>query len=91
MIFNSQIRNMVQTVKYRNGRRVQPNAARRAEGFKQLRVAMKVSFEIKYASRHEGESSAVTPHHPEVSRSKLVHAPTLEPGMDCMSSPAEPI
>ena len=42
MTFNSQIRNRVQTVKYRNGRRVQPNAAKRAEGFQQLRLAMKV-------------------------------------------------
>lgn len=48
--FNTQIRNMVQTVKYRNGKRVVPNAARRAAGFRQLRVAMKVRMD-KYLWR----------------------------------------
>jgi len=41
---------MVQTVKYRNGKRVVPNAARRAAGFRQLRVAMKVRMD-KYLWR----------------------------------------
>lgn len=42
-IFNTQIRNLVQTVKYRGGRRSIPIAEKRAAGFRQLRIAMKVS------------------------------------------------
>ena len=41
--FNRLIRNKIQTVKLRNGRRITPNQDRRAEGYRELRTAMQVS------------------------------------------------
>ena len=42
--FNRLIRNKIQMIKLRNGNRINPNQARRAEGYKELRTAMQVSF-----------------------------------------------
>lgn len=41
--FNRLIRNKIQTVKLRNGNRITPNQARRAEGYRELRTAMRVN------------------------------------------------
>ncbi|BDA45031.1 Helicase-like transcription factor [Coccomyxa sp. Obi] len=38
--FNRLIRNKIQMIKLRNGNRINPNQARRAEGYKELRTAM---------------------------------------------------
>ena len=68
--FNTQIRNMVQTVKYRGGRRVVPNAARRAAGFRQLRVAMKVRME-EYLWRAVDRGCQLPQHSAEESRLRI--------------------
>lgn len=43
-LFNRLIRNKIETVKLRNGRRITPNQAARDQGYKELRTAMRVSY-----------------------------------------------
>ncbi|CAL8469222.1 g8763 [Coccomyxa elongata] len=60
--FNRLIRNKIQTIKLRNGNRINPNQARRAEGYKELRTAMQaVTLRRMKNDMFEGKPLIVLP------------------------------
>ncbi|KAK9908100.1 hypothetical protein WJX75_002756 [Coccomyxa subellipsoidea] len=60
--FNRLIRNKIQTVKLRNGNRITPNQARRAEGYRELRTAMRaVTLRRMKSDQYNGQPLVVLP------------------------------